>query len=303
MPDSALPKRAKKRAYNHSQNTTPTMVRNSGMTETSAHFIGDIPENYDQGLGPHIFEDYAVDITGRAIAYAPNRVLELAAGTGIVSKQLHNALPKNAQLVVTDLSSPMLKVAQQKFPDDTPVTFKLADAMQLPFDDNAFDLVVCQFGVMFFPEKQKAFREARRVLCDGGHIVFNVWGEMTANPFSQVAFDVSAQFFPDNPPLFYQAPFSYSNPKAVAEDLAQSGFSEISHKVIKIEKEVCDWRLLARGLVFGNPLIEEIKQRGDIDPESVMTAVETVLQERFGAAPATMPLEAILFSARRPLAE
>jgi ubiquinone/menaquinone biosynthesis C-methylase UbiE len=169
------------------------------MNDSANQFVGSIPENYDNGLGPNIFIDYADDLARRAGAAGASDVLELAAGTGIVSRRLRDALAPDARLTVTDLNPPMLGVAQAKFSDGEAVVFTPADAMALPFGDAQFDLIVCQFGVMFFPDKIASYREAARVLRPGGRYIFNTWGTMEANPFSLIAHEVTARFFPDDP--------------------------------------------------------------------------------------------------------
>jgi SAM-dependent methyltransferase len=174
------------------------------MSQNAASFVGSIPKHYDSGLGPNIFTDYADLITDTCCGASPSRVLELAAGTGIVSRKLRDRLPKDTALMVTDLNPPMLEIAKRKFAEDEPVDFAVADAMNLPFEPASFDLMVCQFGVMFFPDKPASFREALRVLTPNGRYVFNVWGAMADNPFAQIAQDVGARFFPDDPPRFLQ---------------------------------------------------------------------------------------------------
>ena len=165
------------------------------MAETNVQFVGSIPENYDRGLGPNIFADYAEDLALRAGRVGAGSVLELAAGTGIVSRKLRDVLAPEVKLVVTDLNPPMLDVARSKFRVGERVEFAEADAMALPFTDAEFDVIVCQFGVMFFPDKVASFREAARVLRPGGHYVFNTWGTMSANPFSEIGHEVTARFF------------------------------------------------------------------------------------------------------------
>jgi len=271
-----------------------------GEPALAAAFIGNIPKNYDEALGPHIFVDYAADIADRAAALDSGDVLELAAGTGIVSRQLRDALPAEARLVVTDLNPPMLDIARSKFEPGEVVEFRQADAMALPFDDDSFDTIISQFGVMFFPDKVEAFKESRRALRPGGHILFNVWGEMEANPFSLVGHETAAEIFPDNPPVFYRYPFSYADPALVRADLETAGFVDIAHAVVGIDKRVDDWALFARGLVLGNPLVDEIRQRGTISAEAVIERFTLALRTRFGTEPARMPLEAVVFSARKP---
>jgi len=151
-----------------------------------AAYIGTIPQHHDRNLGPLLFAEYAADISRRVAAYSPQRVLEIAAGTGIVSRQLRNLLPASAGLTATDLNQPMLEIARTKFRPDEAVDFQQADATVLPFTDASFDVVVCQFGVMFFPDKDKSYREAIRVLVPGGHYLFNVWDSHRHNPIARL---------------------------------------------------------------------------------------------------------------------
>jgi ubiquinone/menaquinone biosynthesis C-methylase UbiE len=138
------------------------------MADNAASFTGSIPQYYDQGLGPVIFAGYAADTAQRVAAGRPARVLETAAGTGIVTRKLRDALPAEAQLTATDLNPPMLDLAREKFRSGEPVSFQPADATALPFADASFDTIVCQFGLMFFPDKAASFSEARRALAPGG---------------------------------------------------------------------------------------------------------------------------------------
>ncbi len=266
------------------------------MNDRASHFGGSIPENYDRGLGPHIFDDYAQDLARRAAEANSADVLEIAAGTGIVTRKLRDALSPATRLVATDLNPPMLAVARSKFAPDERVEFKPADAMALPFDDGAFDLVVCQFGVMFFPDKAAAFREAGRVLRAGGRYLFNVWGSMSENPYSEVAHNVTAQFFAQDPPGFYKVPFGYSDQSVVMADMEAGGLQDIECETVTLTKAVTDWALFSRGLVFGNPLIDEINKRGGVDPEDVEQAILSALRGRFGHEPASMPLLATFYS-------
>lgn len=268
------------------------------MSTNANEFVGDIPENYDQRLGPIIFEAYADDMARRAALLKPARVLELAAGTGIVSRKLKDAIGPDTHLTVTDLNAPMLEVAKTKFNTAENVAFQTADAMKLDFPDDFFDLVVCQFGVMFFPDKPASFREVRRVLRLGGAYLFSSWGTLAENPFAQLGQDISEQFFPDNPPGFYKVPFSYPDAALVKRELSSGGFDNVESEVIEFDQPVIDWAHFARGLVFGNPLIDEIKNRGGVDGDEVARAIENSLRERFGPEPASMPLKATVYRGR-----
>lgn len=267
------------------------------MAEKLTEFVGDIPSHYDNGLGPYIFVDYAADIARRAARLKPAAVLELAAGTGIVSKALRAQLDRDIHLKVTDLNGPMLEIARSKLGDVPNTDFAVADAMQLEFPDDHFDLIVCQFGVMFFPDKQASMREARRVLKSGGSYLFNTWGALEDNPFAALMIDITNRIFPDDPPVFYKIPFSYPGPSEVCQDLLQSGFDQVDHEVVDLDKAVDSWRQFATGLVFGNPSITELEERGTMSAEDVLVLVERELRARFGPEPASMPLKATVFHA------
>src|SRR6516225_3252703 len=181
----------------------------SFVMSNDASFVGNIPEHYERSLVPIFFVDYAADIARRAAAWSPARVLEIAAGTGVVTRQLRDLLPAGAHLTATDLNPPMLEIARAKFRPDEQVDFRPADATTLPFPDCSFDAVVCQFGVMFFPDKDKSYREVHRVLAPGGRYLFNIWDTHLHNPFARIAHEVTGSFFPADPPQFMTVPFSY----------------------------------------------------------------------------------------------
>lgn len=269
------------------------------MSGNAADFTGDIPTHYDTGLGPNLFDGFGDRLVSNACQHPAQKVIELAAGTGIVSRKLRDSLPGDSHLLVTDLNTPMLDVARRKFAADEAVDFMVANAMDLAFDDAGFDLIVCQFGVMFFPDKPASFREAARVLKPGGRYIFNVFSTMQENPYSLIAYGVPAQFFSGEPPGFYKVPFHYGNPDKVRADLAAAGWRDVRHETIRLRRKIADPEAFARGLVFGNPLIDEIRNRGGVDPETVATAVRRALEVTFGPTDMTMPLEATMFTCTR----
>ena len=202
------------------------------MGDTSIQFVGKIPDAYDSGLGPVLFFDCADDLARRVASLAPGAVLELAAGTGIASRRLRDALPAETRLVLSDLNPPMLEIARRKFAEGERVELVEADAMNLPFADASFDLVACQFGVMFFPDKPASFREVRRVLAAGGHYLFSCWGPTSVNPFAAINNEVLARFFPEDTPGFYRVPFSYGDPDIVLNDLRTAGWEGVRYDTI-----------------------------------------------------------------------
>ena len=260
---------------------------------------GDMPSLYDRVLGPVFFVDFADDIARRAAASTPLRVLETAAGTGIVSRRLRDLLPAAVQLTVTDLNPAMLDVARGKFAAEERVDIKPADAAALPFPDAGFETLVCQFGLMFIPDKERAFREAHRVLAAGGRYLFSVWDSQRHNPIGALENRIAAAFFPADPPRMFEAPFSCHRIDPIKDGLHEAGFREIRIAVLSREKTIPDVAAFARALVHGSPLIAEIRARGGVDPERVIEALSDALPREFGTAPTCMPLQAIVFEARR----
>lgn len=268
------------------------------MQRDATSFSGSIPEHYDTGLGPVIFVDYADDIARRVAAYGPRRVLETAAGTGIVSRRLRDHLPVEARLTSTDLSEAMLEVAKAKFKPSEKVAFQAADAIALPFPDASFDVVVCQFGVMFYPDKDKSYREVHRVLATGGHYLFSVWDAHRYNAFGRIAHETLGHFFPDDPPQFQKIPFSYGF-EPIRDSLVAAGFADITAHVVRFEKDIGDATGLARGIVFGSPVIDQIKARDGVEPGQFMDSLVAAYQKECGN-PGRTQMQATVFSARRP---
>ncbi len=268
------------------------------MTNDPARFIGDIPRHYDRGLGPVIFEAYAEETARRAALWAPREALEIAAGTGILTRKLRDVLPAGARLTATDLNAPMLEVAREKFRPEEQVNFDVADALVLPFADQAFDAVICQFGLMFFPDKDAAHREAARVLKPHGRYLTSVWDAPRYNPFARIGVEVVERFFSDDPPQFLKTPFSWPEIDPTKEALISAGFTNIVISVIPRAHEVADLRSLAVGFVFGTPLIDQIRARDEVAPATIVDAFAERLTQEFGA-PARIPMQAILFEASR----
>jgi ubiquinone/menaquinone biosynthesis C-methylase UbiE len=261
-------------------------------------FAGAIPENYDRYLGPVIFEPYAEDLVSRLKKGKFKRVLEVACGTGIVTRRLRDALPNSTEIVATDLNADMFEFAKPKFKNGENIQWQQADASALPFPDNSFDAVVCQFGLMFVPDKQAAMREANRVLGNGGTFLFNVWDSFDANPFGQIAHTTIASFFESDPPKFYQIPFSLYDSKVVRELLEAAQFEKIESFVVTKPCRSHSAREFATGLVRGNPVGTEAAERG-VASEKLIEAVAKQITERFGDAPAESTMQAIVWQAMK----
>jgi SAM-dependent methyltransferase len=267
---------------------------------TDTRFTGSIPELYESHLVPLLFEPYAADLANRVAGRHPSRVLETAAGTGAVTRAMAHALPLNVELVATDLNQPMLDRAAA-IGTPRPIKWQQADATRLPFDDASFDVVVCQFGVMFFPDKARAFSEARRVLRNGGVLLFNVWDRIEENDFANTVTATLAGLFPADPPLFMRrTPHGYFDTELISRDLADAGFSAAPHfETIAARSRATSARVPAVGLCQGTPLRSEIEARSGGGVDDATSACATAIAERFGTGPVDGKIQAHVVIAQR----
>lgn len=268
------------------------------MHDQNAIFGGSIPENYDRFLGPSFFEPFANDLVARLDPERHRNVLEIACGTGIVTRRLRDGLSAEARLVATDLNPAMLALAQEKFEPKENVTWLEADAGALAFEDGSFDAVVCQFGVMFFPDKETAMRETRRVLSPGGVFLFNVWDSFEQNPAARIAHETIASFFDRDPPSFYQTPFGFHDADLIRELLRGAGFAEPEISMVRLPCRSRSAAEFAIGLVRGNPVAGAIEERGE-SVDRVVQAVEKRIGEQFGVAPVETTMQALVCRALR----
>jgi ubiquinone/menaquinone biosynthesis C-methylase UbiE len=264
------------------------------MTDQHSAFIGSIATNYDRYLGPCLFDPYAADLVSRLTVPKGASVLELACGTGIVTRRLRDRLSPASKLVATDLNPAMMEHAAQKFRPDENIDWKQADIASLPFPDKSFDAVVCQFGFMFVPDKDKAFREAYRVLKPDGFFVFNVWDAMEFNDLAYLAHTTISTFFDDDPPSFYVTPFSFHEPEKILTFLKTAGFKEIDLSLLKLNSVSSLASDVAKGLVEGNPVIIEIKERSSAEIAEVKTAVAKAIATRCGDDPVQGEMQAFV---------
>ena len=263
------------------------------MTSADAAFSGSIPALYQACLVPLLFAPYAEDLVWRVARLDPQDILETAAGTGIVTETLAREIP-GARIVATDLNQAMLDVAAERITAPA-ITFRQADAQSLPFGDGAFDAVVTQFGVMFFPDRVGAYREALRVLRPGGSFIFNVWDSLEANPVSKAIHEAVAGAFPDNPPGFLaRVPFGYHDRDRIIADLRAAGFNRIESETVALSSRV-EAGAAAGGLCRGSPLSTEIDERGPGSLERATEAATRALGEYDGA---DAPMSAHVFKAQ-----
>ena len=251
--------------------------------DTDKVFTGSIPKLYETYLVPLIFEPYAADLVDRLASRSLTRVLEIAAGTGVVTRALASVLPDRVAIVATDLNQPMLDLASA-IGTKRPVEWRQADAMQLPFPDGTFDAVVCQFGVMFFPEKSKAFSEARRVLRSGGVFIFNVWDRIKDNEFADTVTTALESVFPKDPPCFMaRTPHGYYDRLTIERDLANGGFTASSQiSTVAARSRAESSRIPAVAYCQGTPLRSEIEARDASRLGEATDVAEEAIARRFG---------------------
>jgi len=265
------------------------------MAQESTAFEHSTPALYDRYMGPLLFEPYARLIAGRSALLHPARILETAAGTGIVTRAVNEAVPQ-AQIVATDLNPAMIDFAAQRVRSDR-VVFRRADAQDLPFPDGSFDLVVCQFGVMFFPDKVRANREAWRLLGSGGHYLLVTFDRLELNPVPKAAEDAVVALFPEDPPEYMErGPFSYSDPALIEHDLLAAGFTDIQCETVALSSRVSA-RDAAQGLVLGSPFRSEIERRDPSALDRAMNAVTEALRPWDGK---DAPMSAHVVTATKP---
>jgi ubiquinone/menaquinone biosynthesis C-methylase UbiE len=269
------------------------------MSGVDREFSGSIPALYDRYLGPLIFEPYAVDLASRVAAFAPARVLETAAGTGIVTRALARALPAASEIVATDLNQPMLDYAAAQAGVER-VVWRQANAQELPFPDASFDAVICQFGVMFFPNKAAGYGEARRVLKPGGRFLFSVWDRIEDNEFADVATNAVAALFPGDPPRFLaRTPHRHHDSAAIREALGAAGFARVDAETVTKRSRALSHRDPALGFCQGTPLRSEIEARDAARLHEATDAAAAAIAARFGTGPVDGKIQAHVFTAYR----
>lgn len=269
------------------------------MPVTDKLFVGSIPQLYDQYLVPLIFQPYAAILAERVLAAEPQDVLETACGTGVLTQALASELPATASIVATDLNQPMLDYAATKA-YQMPIAWRQADALALPFENGVFDIVVCQFGAMFFPDRIQAYNEARRVLRPGGQFLLNVWDRIAENEFADVVTHALAEFFPNDPPRFLaRVPHGYHNRDRIRQELAAAGFAPVAMEAFAETSGAASSRDPAIGYCQGSPLRAEIEALDASRLEEATDSAAEALARRFGRGPIEGRMRAFVIAASR----
>jgi ubiquinone/menaquinone biosynthesis C-methylase UbiE len=269
------------------------------MAATDKTFAGSVPEIYDRFMVPLIFECYARDLAGRVASVDPRHVLETAAGTGVLTRALAAKLPQQAIITATDLNQPMLDRAAAREEAFGRITWRQADALALPFEDQSFDVVACQFGAMFFPDKVSGYKEARRVLKPAGHFFFNVWDRISENEFADVVTETLATMFSNDPPRFLaRTPHGYHDVATLRQELTTAGFTQVRIETAGDISRAPSPREPAIAYCQGTPLRNEIESRDPAAPEAATQACAEALALRFGSGPVEGRIQAHVITAR-----
>lgn len=261
--------------------------------DTDTVFSGSFPQLYESHLVPLIFEPYATDLVSRLRSRSLARILEIAAGTGVVTRKMASGLTGGISIIATDLNPSMLDLAAA-IGTQRPVEWRQADAMQLPFLDETFDAVVCQFGVMFLPDKAKAFAEARRVLRAGGVFIFNVWDRIEENEFADTVSTALASLFPEDPPRFMaRTPHGYHDHAAIERDLRAGGFTALPQiHTVAARSQANTPRVPAIAYCQGTPWRNEIEARDASRLGEATDMAAEAIARRFGSGPVDGKIQA-----------
>jgi ubiquinone/menaquinone biosynthesis C-methylase UbiE len=280
--------------------------RRSGEQETKPHetdkdFVGSVPEVYDSHLVPLIFEPYADDLVARLADLEATSILEVAAGSGVVTRAMAAGLPRSTSITSTDLNQPMIDHAES-IGTSRPVVWKQADVADLPFADGGFDAVVCQFGVMFFPDKAAAFAEVARVLRPGGTFLFNVWDAIEHNEFADVVTTAVGTMFPADPPLFLdRTPHGYYDVETIQADLAAGGFTvPAGFSPLEARSRAETATIPAIAYCYGTPLRNEIEARDRTRLSEAVDVATDAIEQRFGATDVDGKIRGCVIGATNP---
>jgi len=269
-------------------------------SDKAVAFAGSLAEHYDRYLVPLNFAPYADVVAERARELRPRRLLETAAGTGVLTEALARTLPSDAEITATDLNQAMIDRGKAR-PGMARVTWRQADALKLPFPDGVFDLILCQFGVMFFPDKRASFRECRRLLDPGGTYLFVLWDDWATQPNAPLgiaARTVGALL--DRAPNTLLNPDYFDEP-TVRSDLAAAGFHDVAFERMMRPARAPSAREAAVMTVHGSLLRTAIEAASTVRLDEATDAVERALSDRFDAGAVDGKNRALIVTTTLPL--
>jgi ubiquinone/menaquinone biosynthesis C-methylase UbiE len=269
------------------------------MSRNDTEFTGSIPEIYDTHLVPLIFEQYAADLAQRTASINPDSVLEIASGSGVVTRAVAPVLRTGVRHVASDLNPPMLDRAAAKQPLSNAIEWLPANALDLPLEDDSFDLVLCQFGCMFFPDRIQSYREARRVLRSGGAFVFNMWDRIEENDFANVVTNALAERYPVDPPRFLpRTPHGHYDTTVYVAELEAAGFTDIAIEPLDAISTASSPLIPAVAYCHGTPLRSEIDALDLMGLDAATDHAASAITEYFGSGSVSGRIRAFVITAR-----
>lgn len=245
--------------------------------ELQRTFSGSIPAFYDNCLGAAWFGKFAADLARRLPGDPGGDVLEIACGTGLMTRHLRERLDPRRKLVATDLSEAMLGYARGKLAELPGIEWRQADATKLPVADGEFAAVVCSFGMMYAADRAALFGEVRRVLQPGGLLIFNVWDRVENNPCIRVYAEVIEGMFPGDEDVQFRLPYEMYSEDLLRELLDGARFETLRIEKVRIAVEGVTAHDIATGQVRGSPRGLLLAQRGvdfDFAVDKVVAALE-----------------------------
>jgi ubiquinone/menaquinone biosynthesis C-methylase UbiE len=264
------------------------------MAENSIQFTAGIAEIYEKYLAPVFFISTSKDLVTH-IPGSPAKILELATGTGQVTRILVERYP-DAKIFATDLNPGMLGVAKRIVTSEN-ISWDIVNAEEIPYSSDEFDALICQFGIMFFPDKQKALGEAYRVLKPGGTITFNTWDKLESNHICKLADDAVKSVFKVDPPQFYHVPFSMYDTDEMTKMMQSAGFKNIKIENRKIEGFSDSAENAVLAFTEGNPIAEQIKERDESKLPVLKAAMLDAFKKEYGNGSFNIPLSEFIVTA------
>ncbi len=270
------------------------------MDKSNVAFTGTVPEYYDKFFVPIIFEEYAQDLAERISVPEGGKVLEIASGTGVATKQVRDKLAQNIDMIATDLNQSMLDIAKAKFSDEDNIVFQTEDAGKLSFPDAVFDAIYSQFSIMFFPNKLSSLIEARRVLKPGGRYIFNIWDSFKHNHFADTVNETILRLTSEEPIKFFEIPYCYFQIDEIKRLLGEAGFGEIIISVLPKISTAKNAKNVAAGFIHGSPISFQIKDYAGLELVDAVDEVEMAITKKYGSGEIEAKMQAIVFEAKFP---
>ena len=261
-------------------------------------FGGEISQYYENHLGSFVFESFAVDLTSRIDWTGVGEILELACGSGRLTRHILEQLPPTVVFTATDLNEDMIGVAKDKVPSDR-VRWAPADMQDLPFKGESFDLIVCQFGIMLVPDQEKALAEIFRVLRPGGKVLFSTWTDLHYNRLWEIGSTVIKSIVGISPIERNPGPFALGDEPAVEDMLTKAGFGDIQGTVVTNTGEIESAERAAFGFIYGLPISLFIEKEKPGVLQTILRIMEEQLRAELGDHPLRVPQKALVVEATK----